>query len=209
MIDPRKIAVVTFDCDGVMFDSSDANRAYYNQLLAHVGLPAMTAAQFDFAHMHTVDETIDHLIADAGLRREARRHRKKMRYHAFIGHMVMEPNLVNLLDRLRPFYKIAIATNRTDTMECVLTRHGIEDRFDQVVTALDVENPKPHPEQLQVILDHFGLVPDQMIYIGDSQVDAEAASAAGVPFIAFGNTDLAAAVHIDSLEQIAELLGLA
>ena len=28
MIDTHQIAAVAFDCDGVMFDSSDANRAY-------------------------------------------------------------------------------------------------------------------------------------------------------------------------------------
>ena len=208
MIDTHQIAAVAFDCDGVMFDSSDANRAYYNQLLAHVGLSKMTQAQFDYAHMHTVEETIDFLISDADLRQAARRYRRHMRYHAFIGHMVMESHLIALLDRLRPAYKTAIATNRTDTMDRVLTHHDLEDRFDLVVTALDVEHPKPHPEQLQVILDHFGLSPGQMIYIGDSSVDAQAASDAGVPFIAFGNTDLAAALHVDSLRQVADLLDL-
>ena len=208
MIDPHKIAAVAFDCDGVMFDSSDANRAYYNQLLEQVGLTKMTPEQFDYAHMHTVDETIDFLIPDTQLRKSARDFRQHMGYHAFIGYMVMEPHLVSLLDRLHPAYKTAVATNRTDTMDRVLAHHGLEDRFDLVVTASDVDHPKPHPEQLQVILDHFRLLPLQMLYIGDSPVDAEAAAAAGVPFVAFGNADLAAMVHIDSLGQVADLLDL-
>ena len=128
MIDPRSIVAVIFDCDGVMFDSSDANQAYYNHVLEHVGLAPMTAEQFHFAHMHTVEETIDYLIPDSGLRRKARRFRKQMRYHDFIGYMVMEPDLVHLLDRLRPAYKTAIATNRTDPMDQVLEQHGLEGR---------------------------------------------------------------------------------
>ena len=209
MIDPRSISVVTFDCDGVMFDSSHANRAYYNQLLDHVGLPVMTPDQFEFAHMHTVDEAIEYLIPDIRLRQAARRYRRQMRYHDFIGYMVMESYLIPLLDQLRPAYKTAIATNRTDTMDLVLEQHGIEDRFDLVVTALDVRQPKPHPEQLHMVLNRFSLSPDQMLYIGDSQLDQAAASAAGVPFVAFDNSELVADVHVNSLRQVADLLGLA
>ena len=29
------VRVVIFDCDGVMFDSKDANTAYYNTILHH------------------------------------------------------------------------------------------------------------------------------------------------------------------------------
>ena len=208
MIEIKPIKVVVFDCDGVMFDSSEANRAYYDKLLANVGLPVMNQDQFDYVHMHTVDESIDFLIPDDRLRHAARHFRKQMRYLDFIGHMVIEPHLTTLLDRLRPAYKTAVATNRTDTMDQVLEQHDLRQRFDLVVTALDVEHPKPHPEQLQVILNHFGQSPEQLLFIGDSQVDAEAAASAGVPFVAFGNIELAAPVHVDSLRQVADLLGV-
>jgi HAD superfamily hydrolase (TIGR01549 family) len=206
MIDPRSITAVAFDCDGVMFDSSEANRAYYNRLLDHVGLPPMTPEQFGYAHMHTVDEAIEFLVPDKELRLAAIRYRQGMRYHDFIRHMVIEPFLIPLLDLLEGAYRTAVATNRTDTMDRVLETHGLEKRFDLVVTAMDVEHPKPHPEQLQVILRRFDCPPDRMVYIGDSVVDAEAATAAQVPFIAYGNTDLAADLHVDSLRQVAELL---
>jgi phosphoglycolate phosphatase len=208
MIDFGKIAAVAFDCDGVMFDSSDANRAYYNQVLRHVGLPVMTSEQFDFAHMHTVDETIDYLIPDGRRRQAARQFRQQMRYHDFIGYMVMTPHLIALLNRLRPAFKTAVATNRTDTMGQVLELHGLADCFDLVVTALDVDRPKPDPEQLWTILRHFELSPEQLLFIGDSQVDAEAAGSAGVPFVAFCNANLAAGVHVESFRQVADLLGL-
>jgi HAD superfamily hydrolase (TIGR01509 family) len=208
MIDTAKIAVVTFDCDGVMFDSSSANRLYYNRLLEHVGLPEMTPDQFEYVHMHTVMESLDFLIPNDGLRQAALRHRPHMQVHDLIDHMVIEPHLVTLLDRLKPAYKTAIATNRMDTMDRLLRQFKLEHRFDLVVTAMDVEHPKPHPEQLQVILNHYGLTADQMLYIGDSQVDAQAAAAAQVPFIAFGNAELAAVDHLESLWQLVDLLNL-
>jgi HAD superfamily hydrolase (TIGR01509 family) len=204
----RPVHVVAFDCDGVMFDSSDANRAFYNQVLSHIGMPAMTAEQSAFAHMHTVDESLEYLIDDPGRLAEARQYRQRMSYHGFIRHMVIEPHLRALLAKLRPAFKTAIATNRTDTMDRVLEEHKLEGEFDLVVTALDVHHPKPHPEQLQVILDHFEITPDRMIYIGDSDLDARSAGAANVPFIAYRNASLPARLHIQSLRQIEDILGL-
>lgn len=202
------IAVVTFDCDGVMFDSSAANRAYYDHLLAYFGMPTMTAAQFAYTHMHTVDESLVFLIQDPATLAQAHQYRRHMSYLPFIEHMVPEPNLNGLLDKLRPGFKTAIATNRTDTMDRVLDVHHLENQFDLVVTALDVRHPKPHPEQLMVILKRFGIAPEQMLFIGDSSLDSQAAHAAQVPFVAFANRDLPAQVHIDSLQQIETLLQL-
>jgi len=206
LIDYRSIVVAAFDCDGVMFDSSAANRAYYNQVLLHFEMPVMTTEQSAFAHMHTVDESLRFLIDDPGTLDAAQQYRKQMSYLPFIRHMVIEPHLKALLAKLRPAFKTAIATNRTDTMDRVLEEHSLEGQFDLVVTAMDVRDPKPHPEQLEVILSHFNIGPDRMIYIGDSALDAQAAQAAGVPFIAFGNDSLPAQVHIDSLLQVEEIL---
>lgn len=206
--DLSAVTVVAFDCDGVMFDSSHANRAYYDDVLQHIGLPMMTVEQFNYAHMHTVDETLSYLIKDATMLEMAHRYRRQMSYLPFIRHMVPEPNLKSVLLKLRTRYKTAIATNRTDTMGRVLVEHDLEDQFDLVVTAMDVQMPKPHPEQLLAVLTHFMIAPQQMVYIGDSLLDAQASQAAGVPFIAFQNNELPADLHIQALSQIPSVLGL-
>ena len=207
-MNPDNISVVAFDCDGVMFDSSSANRAYYDHLLAHFGLPAMTPVQFKYTHMHTVDESLSFLIEDPDVIDKAHQYRLKMSYLPFIEHMVPEPSLTSLLNKLHPGFNTAIATNRSDTMDRVLKIHNLEGQFDLVVTAQDVSHPKPHPEQLLVILRHFCIEPGQMLYIGDSTVDSQAAQAAQVPFVAYANPDLPAHVHIDGLEQLESLLNL-
>ncbi len=60
----KRIRVVAFDCDGVMFDTETVNKAYYNQILQHVNKPALTPEQFAFVHMHTTDEAISYLFPD-------------------------------------------------------------------------------------------------------------------------------------------------
>jgi phosphoglycolate phosphatase len=107
-----------------------------------------------------------------------------------------------------PRYKTAVATNRTDTMARVLAENHIDHLFDLVVCALDVQFPKPHPESLVKVVDHFSVSPEEVIYVGDSMVDQMAARDAGIPFVAYGNPDLTADYHIRSLAEVADLLGL-
>jgi len=200
--------VVAFDCDGVMFDSREANRAYYNHLLDRFRLPEMTAEQMAYSHMHTVDEALAFLIPDRDTRKAAQTYRKQLGYLPFLKYMRMEPDLVGLLERIRPRYKTAVATNRTDTMARVLSDNGIDHLFDLVVCALDVKFPKPHPEALNKVVDHFSVSPDEVVYVGDSQVDEAAAGAAGIFFVAYRNPELTADRHIRQLSEIADLLDL-
>lgn len=203
-----QVSVVAFDCDGVMFDSGEANRAYYNHILKHLQLPAMTPQQLAYAHMHTVGEALAHLIPDDAQREAAHAYRQQIGYLPFLKYMTMEPGLVPLLERLRPRFKTAVATNRTDTMAHVLAENRIAHLFDLVVCALDVQFPKPHPEALLKVVDHFAAAADEVLYIGDSKVDETAAEAAGVAFVAYRNPSLTADHHIRHLTEIADLLEL-
>ncbi len=194
--------VVVFDCDGVMFDSSAVNTAYYNHLLEAFGRPLMNGEQRAFVHAHTVDESVAFLFQGADIQMQVHKHRLAMEYAPFLKLMTIEPGLLALLQAVRPAMKTAIATNRTDTMDIVLDAFGLTDLFDMVVTARHVQHPKPHPAQLQKIGAAFQTAPDRMLYIGDSTVDADAAIAAGVVFVAFANPSLPASYHVSSMAEI-------
>jgi HAD superfamily hydrolase (TIGR01509 family) len=105
-------------------------------------------------------------------------------------------------------YIRAVATNRTDTMPKVLRDFDLTDHFDMVVTAADVTYPKPHPEQLEKIMARFSLHPDQVLFIGDSMYDQQAARAAGTVFAAFRQPELNADLHARAMADIAAALGI-
>jgi len=204
----KDIKAVAFDCDGVMFDTTTANKAYYNQILEHFGRPAMTRDQFAYSHMHTVDQSIAHLFNEKTSINAAQAYRKSMSYLPFLKYMEIEPYLISLLERLRPKYKTAVATNRTDTMDRVIKAHGLVGYFDLVVSASDVDRPKPHPDSLIKIVNHFEIEPYNLIYVGDSQLDEMAANAAGIPFVAYNNGRLSADFYVNSLNEIENILEL-
>jgi phosphoglycolate phosphatase len=199
------LKVIAFDCDGVMFDTRKANREYYNQLLAHFGRSPMTDDQMDFVHINTVEKSVAHLFDPSELT-AVNRYRKEMGYLRFIKFMEIEPDLKALLTGLRQDYRTAVATNRTDTMDRVLEAFGLTDQFDLVVTALDVPNPKPAPDCLDKVAREFQAAPSEVMYIGDSVLDQQAARAAGTQFVAFDNHNLEADRHIRSFKELFYLL---
>lgn len=208
--DTRKaIRAVIFDCDGVLFDSTEANRTYYNRVLAHMKRPEMTEDQFKYTHMHTSDESIRFLFADDPVAFEkAMAFARNLAYADLFGSLKIEPYLKPLLAKLKNGFRRSIVTNRTNSMPGLLETFGLERDFDFVITALDVERPKPDPEGLLKVLDRFKLSPEAALYIGDTLVDSQAAAAAGIPFAAYGDPSLPAQYHISSLKALDEILGL-
>ncbi len=192
----KKIKVVAFDCDGVLFDTKEVNRMYYDAVLKYMNKPSLSGEELEYAHMQTAENVLRFFFKDEKSYKEADKFRLSMDYGPFVGYMTIEPHLKPLLKKLKPRYHTAIATNRTNTMPAVLKAHGLQNYFDYVVCAMDVERPKPDPEQLLKVLSFFDIKPDEIIYIGDAMTDQMAAKSAGVSFVAYDNKALDADFHI-------------
>ena len=200
------IKLVIFDCDGVMFDSRAANEVFYNHILAHFNLPPMNPKELDYVHTATAQQSLDRIIKDPDLRPEAHKFRLSMDYTPFIEYMELNPQLMDLLAFLKKDRYTAVATNRTDTMSLIVDKFGLEPHFDLVVSSLDVERPKPYPDQVLLILDRLKVEKDQAIFIGDGDTDEGAALAAGVPLVAYRNPGLKAEYYIDDLFEIKDIV---
>ncbi len=78
-------------------------------------------------------------------------------------------------------YKLAIVTSKMrNTVEMGLELTNLDQFFPVVITVDEVENPKPHPEQLETAMKKLGSVPEQTLMVGDSQYDILAGQNAGV-----------------------------
>ena len=199
--------LVVLDCDGVMFDSKDADRRFYDDILAAFGFPPMTQEETDFAFMHDVATGLKHICRHypqvdwAAVERLAR----ETAFTPYLRRMKMMPGLTDFLEEMRAAgIHTAVSTNRGDTMQGVLETFHLEHLFDFVMTAA-IAPPKPSPEGMARILAHFGLPPTAAVHIGDSLLDEQYAQAAGVPFIAFGNRELVAAHHAASFAELRSL----
>lgn len=181
------LSLIIFDCDGVLFDSRPANVAFYNAVLAQLGLPVMDAAHEDQAHFMAATQLYDLLFgADPELRARAGAVSRGMDYGPFYPLMRPATGMVELLRDLKRDYRLAMASNRTRTAQGVAALFGLDVYFDLVVGAHMVERPKPSPDMLELCLRQLGVVPQQALYVGDADTDRQAALAAGMHFIGVG-----------------------
>lgn len=201
------LRLIVFDCDGVMFDSKKSNTMYYNYLLAHFGLPPMSDCEEDFVHMNNVTESVRHIFRhyQQPSLKEVDAFRRQTDYGPFLQYLEIEPDLRPFLEITSPRFHLAISTNRTNTMIPLLQSYGLEKYFGMVMTAATAPRPKPAPDGLIAILDHFNCRPGEAIFIGDSCFDEQHAAACNVPLIAFKNPALRADFHVSSFTEILEL----
>jgi HAD superfamily hydrolase (TIGR01509 family) len=139
-------------------------------------------------HSHASRDVLAWLFPDPDQFDRALAAARRIDYRELVPLMVMEDGYRETLDRLAGKYDLAVCTNRSSSVEAVLDAFGIREYFGLVITAARVPNPKPHPDPLHAIIDHYRISPRELLFIGDSEVDYQAATAAGVPFVGYRNT---------------------
>jgi HAD superfamily hydrolase (TIGR01509 family) len=199
-------SLVILDCDGVLFDSSAANVAFYNAILERMGRPALDADGERRAHWMGSPELLASLFADDPEQHAAARAiARELDYAPYLRLMAPVPRLVETLSWLKARGATALATNRGSTIPQLLDHFALASHFDLVVGLHDVARAKPAPDMLLRCLEHFAVEPERALYVGDSATDREAARAAEIDFVAVG--DVAADEHrITTLAELRSLL---
>lgn len=93
------------------------------------------------------------------------------------------PRLLGVLGRLG-YRRAIVSTKYRFRIEQTLARDGLSDLVEVIVGGEDVAHHKPAPDALLLGLERLGVGAAEAFYVGDSLVDAEAAQAAGIAFIA-------------------------
>ncbi len=201
------IRLIVLDCDGVMFDSKESNVRYYNDALRIFGYPPMTREEETYSHMATADGALAYIFRN--YREELQQIREvlatRLTYSNYSRYMRMEPDLPDFLAQAVTKYKMAISTNRGNTMLPLLEKHNLSHYFLKVVTSLNVKRPKPAPDGLQEILDELQCSPKETLFVGDSVLDKMQAAACGVELVAFKNRELDAEYHVNTFMELFSL----
>jgi phosphoglycolate phosphatase len=204
----REIKAVIYDCDGVMFDSFEANIAFYMQVIERFGKPPLDRGDADamrVLHTYCNKDVLSYLFAGDERLAEVRAFSATIDYRKLFPLMLMEEGLRETLEALRGRVELAVCTNRASSMDMLLESFGLDRYFSCVMTAGRVTNPKPHPEPLLKVLEHYGIGADEALFVGDSEVDRQAADAAGVPFVAYRG-EMRAIARIDRHLDLLSLL---
>jgi phosphoglycolate phosphatase-like HAD superfamily hydrolase len=195
---PHGLAGVVFDCDGVMIDSREANREYYNRILTFLGLPEMTPEQEEYAFMATARDALLAMTPESAHPRLEQAARAAVDYRKeIVPRLTLSPGFTDFIEWLHGRgLRMAIATNRIDAgLQTVLDFFALPDYFNPVVTASNAA-PKPSPEGVRIVCKAWEAPPSAVLFVGDSENDRQAALGGGAVFAAFNNSALAGPLHV-------------
>jgi len=196
-----KIRCVIYDCDGVLFDSLEANTKLYNDLCARVGRGPLREEELRYVHTHTFFEALHFIFGQKDeMEKKALEllRLKQIDLREYVVYLKMEPHLLQTLEKLKEKGILrVINTNRTTSMKYIMEKYDLWQYFEMVVTALDVKNPKPNPESIEKIIQELNLNKEEAVFVGDSDVDQQTAESSGVRFIAYKNREIANDLFID------------
>lgn len=103
---------------------------------------------------------------------------------------------IDLLNELHGKIRMALATMSTRKAVTIsLQNNGLKKYFEVVITADDVENPKPDPEIFLKCAEKMGLEPKDCVVVEDSVFGVKAAKKAGMKCIAVTTGSYTAEEH--------------
>lgn len=200
---------IIYDCDGVLFDSRRANLAYYSQVLVHFGESPILdehSPLADLCHTYASPEVFRILLGPDRVV-EAQTFAGTINTEKLLDLMIPEQGLPQVLELLAKTMDLAVATNRGHSVHSILDHFGMRHPFKAVVTSDDVQRPKPSPDMLLLAVKELGLRPEQVLFVGDSQLDCQAASYAGLQFVAYKGW-VAGDMVIHDHQELVSLLGM-
>lgn len=208
---------IIFDLDGTLVQSAEAIRQIVSNYMEERGLPLLT---IDEAHAyighgspHFLTQTLKARDAYDPATFEAEYARLQYYYETAPGEAnVPFPGVTETLKTLHGRgIRLAVCTNKPGApTKVVLDAHGWAPMFTAIIAGDTLENKKPDPAPLHEAARRLDA--ERVIYVGDSDVDAEAAHAAGYPFFLFTEGYRKAAVedlpHAVAFSDFGELAGL-
>lgn len=189
---------VLFDFDYTLGDSTGPIAMGYRGGLAAMGWPEPTVEQVRPTIGHTLQDGYTMLTGDDN---EDHRNEFFRRFQVAVGEqavlrgdaaMIVEtklfPGARELLDTLKGAGAAAgiVSTKLGTTIRAIFTHNGIEGVW-PVIGGEDVVRAKPDPQGLNTALAQLRLQPEQVLFCGDTTIDARTARAAGVDFCAVLN----------------------
>ncbi|HYP88543.1 MAG TPA: HAD family hydrolase [Polyangiaceae bacterium] len=211
-----KVRGVIWDVDGTLVNSNDAHaRAWMSALAEH--------------HFYVAFESIRPLIGMGGdkllpalaqideaspLGRAVSERRSEIFSTEHLPKLHAFPRARELLVRLADLgLKHAVASSaRREELDALLQLANVQDLLVKVASSSEAKGSKPDPDIVQAALAHLRLDPADVIMVGDTPYDVEAASRAGIRAVALrcggrSDRDLSAAQAIydspaDLLDQL-------
>lgn len=180
---------VIFDVDGTLVDSNDAHAQSWVDTFREAGYDVPFEKVRPLIGMggdKLLPKTIG-VSSDSDEGKKLGERRGKIFRSNYLPHLRPLPGARDLVLRVkRDGLKPIVATSaKDDDLKGLLKAAQVDDLMEEKATASDAKRSKPDPDIVQAAIDESGFSRDNLVMIGDTPYDIEAAGRAGVRSIGF------------------------
>ena len=181
-------SAIVFDLDGTLIDSLPDIQNAMNTVLAPRGISALSLDETNQFTGRGVDHLLMRVAETRDLASDAEREIKAAFLEAYETAFELTkpyPGVTEALAKLKSEgHRIGLCTNKPSKPAiAVLQAVGLLSFFDTMICGDSLTSRKPDPEPLVAAFTALGEC--RGLYVGDSEVDADTAEAAQIPFALF------------------------
>jgi HAD superfamily hydrolase (TIGR01509 family) len=172
-------SAIVFDFDGTLVDSAKSIFDEYTRVAGLLGIRSVSYREFAAQFGKPWEAALEGLWPGLDRGEFTRLYRREREKTPIV------PGVREALEELSAGYRLSILTSRgSSSLHVILEAVGIDDGVFECVFSRDsLSVHKPDPGALLEAAGRMGLSVSDMLYVGDSVVDAECAKKAGVFFV--------------------------
>ena len=183
---------IVFDLDGTLIDSAPDIQSVASVILLGLGKPELTLQETRNFIGEGAAVFVRRMMAARGIDETEHSHAALLekfiaQYEFAVDKAVFYPGVRKALAELKQAgHCLGLCTNKPELPARAVIRHmGMESLFDAVMAGGMIDSHKPEPAMLLQTIQWLGGGPT--LYVGDSEIDAETARRAAVPFALYAN----------------------
>ena len=215
-LDATRVRGIVFDLDGTLIDGYQAITSGVNAARASFGLPPLPEDDVRGRVGLGLSNLMDDVVGPARSAEGA------AIFRSVYGKVCVEqtravPGLTDTLESLRAGgFRMTVASNKPAAYSIrILEKLGALPAFDLVAGPETTGTLKPHPPMIRACLAAMHVPAGEAMYVGDMEIDAEAADRAGVPvvLVSGGSSSVAQLREtrckvVGGLRELLDLLGV-
>lgn len=181
---------IVFDLDGTLIDSAPDILCVASTILGKLNKPELTLQETRSFIGEGTAVFVRRMMQARGIAETPQRHASLLedfvaQYEFAVDKALFYPGVRDALGVLKGAgHRLGLCTNKPELPARAVMRHmGMDAIFDTVMAGGMIESHKPEPDMLLQTIENLG--GGATLYVGDSEIDAETARRATVPFALF------------------------
>lgn len=195
-----------FDLDGVLVDTREAWFAVMNAAARALNCSPISRARFNVSWGQSIEADTEQFYAGHSVATLRAFFETHFRDHANL--ITVEPHAQEMIEKIygHGMHWAVITNTPLELAEQILASSGLEPQL--VFSPNQILRPKPASDLLYAACSTLSLSPAEVCFVGDTNNDCQAALAAGIDFVGYGDIGSLGGSRVSRLSELITMFGL-